>query len=69
MPSASTYDKDAHLNMADVAVDSILPPSLVRVTIKESKTDQFRGSVDILSEKDREGICQVGATMALRMIK
>ena len=37
--SENTNDKSVHLNMADVAVDSTTSLSLVRVTIKELKTD------------------------------
>ena len=64
VPSENTYDKSVHLNMADVAVDSITSPSLVRVTIKESKTDQFRRGVDIYVGKTSNQICPVGALMA-----
>ena len=39
VPSENTYDKSVHLNMADVAVDSITSPSLVRVTIKQINSD------------------------------
>ena len=49
--------------MADVAVDSITSPSLVHVTIKESKTDQFRRGVDIYVGKTLNQICPVGALM------
>ena len=64
MPSAHNYDKDVHINIADVAVDSILSPYLVRVTIKKSKTDKFRRCVDIYMGKTRKEICPVGAIMA-----
>ena len=42
VPSPSGYDKETHLNLYNLAIDSRSNPSLIRVRIKQSKTDLFR---------------------------
>ena len=67
VPSDSTYDKAVHLNMEDLAVDNVANPSVIKVTIKASKTDQFRGSQHLhwsnsqwtVSSSSDPGICSV----------
>ena len=39
-PSHSAYDPTVHLSFSDVAVDSKTCPTFIRLTIKQSKTDQ-----------------------------
>ena len=41
MPSQDAYDPVVHLNKEDVAVDNPAAPSIIRITIKQSKTDPF----------------------------
>ena len=64
MPSEATYDQSVHLNMSDIAIDSTASPSSVRVSIKASKTDQFRRGVDIYVGKTNNPISPVEALMA-----
>ena len=45
VPSQATYDPTIHLSMQDVAVDNKSSPSLVRILIKQFKTDLFRQGV------------------------
>ena len=47
VPSDEAYDPAVHLSVQDVAVDNSSTPSLLRVTIKQSKTDPFRKGVDL----------------------
>ena len=53
VPSAEAYDPDMHLNLSDIALDSHTSPSVVRVSIKQSKTDLFCQGVDIVGQ-DRQ---------------
>ena len=46
-PTTGAYDPDVHLNFSDIALDSHSDPSLLRLRIKQSKTDPFRQGVDI----------------------
>ena len=41
VPSQDTYDPSIHLSVNDVAVDSRSSPTMIQVTIKQSKTDPF----------------------------
>ena len=42
VPSLSSYSSSLHLSVQDIAVDSLLAPSSLRVRIKGSKTDPSR---------------------------
>ena len=44
-PSATEFDPDTHLSLNDVVVDCHTAPTLIRVHIKQSKTDPFRQGV------------------------
>ena len=51
VPSQDTYDPSIHLSVNDVAVDSRLSPTMIQVTIKQSKTDPFRQGVNFSWER------------------
>ena len=40
--SKEEFDSERHLSVADVAVDSVTAPAMIRVRLKQSKTDPFR---------------------------
>ena len=46
-PSDTQYDKDCHLFIDNSSIDSRDNPQLLKVTLKQSKTDPFRVSVDL----------------------
>ena len=46
-PSQIAYDPTVHLNFADVSVDYLDHPTIVQLSIKQSKTDPFRQGVKI----------------------
>ena len=41
VPSKDTYDPNVHLNLSDVSVDNPERPTMLRISIKQSKTDPF----------------------------
>ena len=43
------FDPTAHLSYKDICIDSHTQPSLVRLLIKKSKTDQFGGTYKLRS--------------------
>ena len=45
VPSGSGYDPTVHLSLSDIALDDKSSPSLVHITIKQSKTDPFQKGV------------------------
>ena len=48
VPTLQSYDPEVHLSLQDVAIDSHFSPSVVRLRIKQSKTDPLRQGVDII---------------------
>ena len=61
VPSPKAYDPEVHLSLADVAIDSHESPSLVRLRIKQSKTDPFRLGVDVFLGTTGSDVCPVKA--------
>ena len=64
VPSETDYDSSVHLNMADISVDDSNNPTVVKVKIKASKTDQFRKGVDIFVGRTHNQLCPVEALMS-----
>lgn len=64
VPSDASYDSSVHLNIADIAVDNTANPSMVKIEIKASKTNQFRRGVDIFLGRAYNQLCPVEALMA-----
>ncbi len=61
VPSAGAYDKDVHLNLADLATDCHYRPTLFRVRLKQSKTDPLRQGADVFLGATNAAICPVQA--------
>ena len=61
VPSQQAYDPKVHLNLADLAIDSHENPSLIRLLLKQSKTDPFRLGVEIFLGATKADICPVQA--------
>lgn len=59
IPTKGSYDKTSHLSLSDVSVDRRDNPRLLRVTIKQSKTDPFRRGVNIYLGATNGPICPV----------
>ena len=47
VPSNSAYDPSVHLSLTDIAVDNLERHTVLRLTIKQSKTDLFWKGVDL----------------------
>ncbi len=63
VPSANGYDPAVHLNLGDVAFNHPSKPTMARITIKKSKTDQLREGVDLFVGKTASPLCPVGALL------
>ena len=63
VPSLTSYDPAVHLSLADVAIDSHDSPKLVRLRIKQSKTDPFRLGVDVFLGATGLEACPVKALL------
>ena len=62
-PSTTSYDPATNLCMADIAVDEPLSPSVLHVTIKQSKTDPFRKGVQLSIGRTGTRLCPVAALL------
>ena len=62
-PAVSLYDPDVHLCVADIAVDSLRAPSIMNITIKQSKTDPFRKGVCLAIGRTGTSLCPVAAML------
>ena len=60
-PSLQAYNPDVHLSLGDLVLDSHTNPTLVRVRIKQSKTDPFRHGVNIYLGTTVKDLCPVQA--------
>ena len=62
-PTSTEFDPDSHLSAKDLAMDNKLTPRLIRVKIKQSKTDPFRQGVTLFLGKTGSPICPVDAIL------
>ena len=59
VPGDDAYDPTVHLSHEDIAVDNPVKPRVVRITIKQSKTDPFRKGVDLYLGRTFADLCPV----------
>ena len=69
VPSDTTFEDSTHLTFADVAVDNLTSPSMLRVHLKASKTDPFRAGVDIVVGRAGNALCPVVAVVNYLLIR
>ena len=63
VPSNNGYDPAVHLNVGDLALDNATQPSLIRVKVKQSKTDPFRKGVDLYLGRTGTDLCPVATLL------
>ena len=63
VPTKASFDSTAHLAWGDVAVDEASPPSVVRVFLKWSKTDQFGKGVTVFLGMRSNALCSVSTIL------
>jgi hypothetical protein len=59
----NAYDSTRHLSVSDVSVDSYTNPSMIAISIKLSKTDQFGSGTTIYLGRTSNAICPVSAML------
>jgi hypothetical protein len=67
--SAQAADQDTCLSPTDVSVDNHTTPSMVKVHLKQSKTDPFRHGVNIFLGRTNATLCPVAAILAYYAIR
>ena len=63
VPTQGDYDESTHLSLKDISVDSCSNPRLIKVHIKQLKTDPFRQGVDIFLGATDSPICPVAGIL------
>ena len=63
VPAGSTFDPTMHLTPMDVAADNLLYPSMLKIRLKSSKTDQARAGVDVYTGRTYNCLCPVVAML------
>ena len=69
VPTDDSYNASRHLNFQDLAVDDQSNPSLLRIRLKYSKTDQLGSGLDIVLGRTYHDICPVTAVMAYLAVR
>ena len=64
VPSQNSFDSGRHLSWGDVAVDNPMHPTMLRVKLKCSKTDQLGKGVEVYVGRTGCQLCPVAATLA-----
>lgn len=63
VPNQGDYDESTHLSLNDISIDNRCNPRLVKVHIKQAKTDPFRQGVDIYLGATDNPICPVSGIL------
>ena len=58
-PNLTGYNPSVHLSLQDVSIDSRENPSVLKVNIKQSKTDPFRRGIQIYLGATNSDICPI----------
>ena len=69
VPTDKVYDPSVHLSVGDITVDDAYRPSLLRVTIKQSKTDLFRKGINLFVGWTNSVLCPVGAVLGFLCVR
>ena len=69
IPTQSGYDPEVHLSPKDVAVDNRAKPRMLKVIIKQSKTDPFRQGVTLCLGKTDSQLCPVDAFLPYMAVR
>ena len=69
VPSLAQYDQEVHLSEGDVRLDRAVPPKVIQVQIKASKTDPFRKGVTIHLGRTGNELCPVSAIAAYMVVR
>lgn len=69
VPSQAAYNQARHLSWGDVSADDLKNPSMLKVNLKYSKTDQLGKGVDIYVGRTGCPLCPVAAVLAYMAIR
>ena len=68
-PGVNTFDDDIHLSPRDISVDNLQRPSVMYVTLRQSKTDRLRKGVTLVLGKTDQILCPVSSMMSYLVVR
>ena len=69
VPNLDSYDSTIHLSLGDIALDSGTSPTIIWLTIKQSKTDPFRKGAKLCLGITDSVVCPVKALLPYLAIR
>ena len=69
MQSRHHFNAALHLRPSDISIDSHENPSLMRIHLKHSKTDQERVGIDLYIGRTDNELCPVAAMLAYLVVR
>ena len=69
VPTDSSFDPEAHLCYSDIAVDNSSIPQVIRITIKQSKTDPFRKGINLFLGGTLVDLCPVESLLNYLVVR
>ena len=69
VPSLQGFDPEVHLTIKDITIDKIVEPSLLCVTIKQSKIDPFRQGIHLFLGGTEHTVCPVKALLPYLVLR
>ena len=58
------FDPERDLTARDIQIDDIENPQLLKIHLKQSKTDPFRAGTDVFMSRTHNSLCPVSALLA-----
>ena len=68
-PTEKIFDPDTNLSLLDLTVDNHSHPNVLLVTLKASKTDQFRKGAQVIVGRTDNDLCPVAAVLQYVVIR
>ena len=59
IPNTTSYDHAVHLNFSDIVADHNVPPNILQIKLKASKTDPFHRGINIHIGRTNNTLCPV----------
>ena len=69
VPTLQQFDPTCHLTPQDIAVDDVQQPTLMKIHIKASKTDQTKVGIDLYVGRTENTICPIAAMLAYLAVR
>ena len=69
IPSSDAFNSAVHLSLGDIALDSRTTPTIIWVTIKQSKTDPFHKGVRLCLDRTESVVCPIKALLPYLAIR